>query len=73
MGGKLFSGDTPKICAYCAHADKLQTAEEILCYYKGPVTETFSCRRFTYDPFKRNPGGPVQLRPFPKPPEDDKI
>ena len=50
----LFRKNMPKSCAYCRFGTKLDE-EQILCTKKGLVEITSSCRRFKYDPCKRQP------------------
>lgn len=48
----LFRKDLEKRCAYCRHA--AVAGDEIMaCRKKGIVPQSYGCRKFTYDPFKR--------------------
>ena len=50
--------DRPEIercCARCEHATLLSQCDYILCSKKGIVSDTHVCRRFVYDPLKRDP------------------
>lgn len=60
---RLFHKDNPKVCEYCAWADKT-TGEEMLCYHKGPVDSDYHCRKFKYDPYKRIPGKNMAVKPL---------
>ena len=50
-----------KRCEYCAWADKT-AGGDMLCYYHGPVDKDNSCRKYKYDPFKRVPERPAELK-----------
>lgn len=51
----LFSGDTPRCCAYCLRGKASPQGDMILCPRRGVVPESFFCSRFRYDPLKRVP------------------
>lgn len=65
----LFRKKMPKSCHYCAFSTKLDNSQ-MLCKKHGIVSETFECRKFRYDPFKRIPRKP-QAPDFGKYNEDD--
>lgn len=44
-----------RCCARCEHATILAQCDYILCAKKGVVSDTHVCRRFIYDPLKRDP------------------
>lgn len=44
-----------RCCARCEHATLLSQFDYILCSKKGIVSDTHVCRRFVYDPLKRDP------------------
>jgi hypothetical protein len=48
-------------CAYCTHC-RVLTEREVACRYRGVVPASAYCGRFRYDPIKRIPPPPVQLR-----------
>ena len=50
-----------KVCAYCEHAGCMNDPEKMLCALKGVVSSGFCCRKFIYDPLKRDPAPPVKL------------
>ncbi len=50
----LFRKKIQRSCAYCAHGTALE-GDEYLCAKKGTVTDRPKCRKFAYDPCKRNP------------------
>ncbi len=35
----------------------------MLCYYNGPVAADYKCRRYKYDPYKRNPSRRPDIKP----------
>ena len=47
-----------RCCAYCLHSSDFND-QYVLCEHKGPVGQAESCRRFEYDPLRRQPP-PVQ-------------
>ena len=51
-------------CKYCLKAVLTPDKEVILCPKKGSVSADDSCRRFKYDPLKRQPGGVPELGEF---------
>jgi len=57
----IFSKDIKKMCAYCVHARDFSEGR-VLCEKKGPVSETYKCRSFEYDPLRRQPAPPVKMR-----------
>ena len=44
-----------KCCAFCEKATVLAGDEYVLCSKKGVVALTYKCRRFAYDPLRREP------------------
>lgn len=50
-----------KVCAFCEDGTPLPADAEgnvfVLCKKNGMVKDTYVCRRFSYDPLKREPGG----------------
>ena len=44
-----------KCCRYCERAKSLADESVMLCGRYGVVDTLFCCRRFRYDPLKRNP------------------
>ncbi len=46
------------ICRYCEYARLLLDENQMLCEKKGVVDAGYHCRRFCYDPLKRDPGTP---------------
>ncbi len=57
----LFDKEIRKICAYCANGEDFLT-EQVLCSIHGPVGEHHHCRKFEYDPLRRNPPLPQTLK-----------
>ena len=56
----LFRKKLPKSCEYCSWGTKLDD-HQILCVKRGVVADSFSCRKFSYDPCKRIPCKPKAL------------
>lgn len=53
--------DIDEICAYCEYAQTLNNEEKVLCSVRGVVAAAHKCKKFRYDPLKRNPAPPVQI------------
>ncbi|MBE6903010.1 MAG: hypothetical protein E7480_00170 [Ruminococcaceae bacterium] len=51
----LFNKNIEKCCAVCQRATLLINSEKIMCKKKGVVEADYKCRKFKYDPFKREP------------------
>lgn len=43
------------MCAYCEYATGIFDPEIMVCKKKGLVAKTYKCRKFIYDPLKRQP------------------
>ncbi len=50
----LFRKKIEKRCDYCLHGTVLSD-EQVLCIKKGVVSAQGKCRKFCYDPCKRQP------------------
>lgn len=59
--GALFGRNIEPSCAYCAHGVDAQDKTKCLI---GQIPEGFACRRFQYDPLKREPKGEPSLGKF---------
>jgi hypothetical protein len=57
----LFRKTIEPRCAYCRHGATIGE-NEVACYYKGVMDGSYRCRRFRYDPLRRVPPPPAQLR-----------
>ncbi len=44
-----------RFCRFCGHSSELSDGDTVLCGKKGIVSADFVCRKFTYDPLKREP------------------
>lgn len=51
----LFNKMLEPRCAYCSRGSMAPTGTEFLCPVKGLVQSNFSCKKFDYDPLKRQP------------------
>lgn len=66
---KLFGKkDISASCSYCTHGRIAPNKESILCKKSGLVDVDYSCKKFKYDPLKRQPTRP---RPIVKYDEED--
>ena len=52
---KKRDNDCQKVCLNCENATILQSDDNLLCKYKGIVSEDYFCRKYIYDPLKRQP------------------
>ena len=50
----LFRRKIARSCTYCAWGTKLGE-QQILCAKRGAVADSYACRKFVYDPCKRQP------------------
>lgn len=46
---------TVRQCLYCRHGSQTADGENILCIKKGVMLPHSKCRKFKYDPLKREP------------------
>ena len=53
----LFRKDVEHCCAYCVHGSYIDD-ESVICVKKGVMKSWGKCRRFEYDPLKRQPETP---------------
>ena len=51
----IFSKDITPVCAYCEHARKITSTDDVICDKKGIVRADSSCRKFRYTPLNRIP------------------
>ena len=59
---KLFGKkDIPASCSYCVHGRIAPNKESILCKKAGLVDVDYSCKKFKYDPLKRQPRRPKPI------------
>lgn len=42
-----------KYCRFCEHAETLTDSDKMLCRKRGIVPSSYICRKFVYDPLKR--------------------
>lgn len=50
----LFRKKMPRSCTTCLYSANLSD-HQLLCTKRGVVTDSYSCRKFRYDPCKRIP------------------
>ena len=56
MALKIFNKTTEPQCAFCEHGSPIGDGKTVLCRKVGGVMQSFSkCKKFKYDPFKREP------------------
>ncbi len=62
---KLFNTkEISPACEYCTYGKASPDKEIILCIKNGVVEKTYACKKFKYDPLKRQPRRPVKMEQF---------
>ena len=61
MTKALFDSHIIPSCRYCTYGMASSDEQTILCPKKGVVTYEYACRRFQYDPLKRQPPRPAAV------------
>ena len=67
----IYDKKIDRICAFCQRGESLADGL-ILCHRCGPVTFDHSCRKFQYDPLRREPAS-RELPALQGNPEDFKL
>ncbi len=52
---KFFNKDLPMRCEYCTEARPISGGKEFFCMKNGIVEAFDSCKKYRYDPLKRQP------------------
>ena len=52
---KLFNKKISPACKYCRFSTELAFTNDMICKYKGVTECDNSCRKYRYDPLKRQP------------------
>ena len=60
----LYGKDIVPSCGLCERGTPLSGGEEVLCPKNGVVACGYRCRRFKYDPLKREPRPRLTLPKF---------
>ncbi len=63
MKNKILGDIEPK-CKYCAYGKPAPDDENVLCPHCGMPDKDSSCKKFKYDPLKREPRKPARLASF---------
>lgn len=58
---KKIKHEINRVCAFCELAERMNNQEKMLCSRKGVVASDYCCKKFIYDPLKREPAAPVKL------------
>jgi len=58
-------------CIFCEHSTPLWGDKNVICSKKGVVLGEFCCKKFSYDPLKREPLPPPALPKLEKIDDDD--
>lgn len=64
MKHTLYSKNISPSCAYCIHSKKSKDNKNFLCLKKGVVSSDYSCKKYSYDIFKRIPKRLNKLHSF---------
>lgn len=56
----LFRDDIDPSCLYCTHGNRISETE-VMCLKKGIVSAGASCKKFHYNPLKREPAKHISL------------
>jgi len=51
----IFGKNVEQACVYCVFAKDINDENFMLCKKKGVVESSYKCRKFVYDPLKREP------------------
>ena len=60
----IFGKDIAKYCAFCEYSSDLKTNDEMVCIHRGIVDKAFTCKKFKYDPLKREPVSKPKLKEY---------
>ena len=52
------------ICRFCANSKLTDDDDKVVCSYKGEVDAFSSCKKFSYDLLKRDPGKQKKIEPM---------
>lgn len=56
MALKIFKSKEEPQCAFCEYGNPTANGESVVCKKAGGVMQPYSkCRKYKYDPFKREP------------------
>ncbi len=56
MALKIFNKNTEPQCAFCEYGSPVDDGKTVLCRKMGGIMQAFSkCKKFKYDPLKREP------------------
>lgn len=61
---KIFRKNITPQCAYCSRGMVCNGTKKVVCAKKGVTESTDSCRKFKYDPLKREPLLKLNIRNF---------
>lgn len=55
MSNKHFNKELPHCCEYCVHGNNSEFSGEVICIKRGVTDAKDCCRKYKYDPLKREP------------------
>ncbi len=61
---KRYEAEMERFCKFCECASSLSDPDRMLCRKYGVVEAGGCCRKFRYDPLKREPAAAVKLPPM---------
>ncbi len=50
-----------RMCKYCEHSVDFVDKDKMICSLKGVVSVDYLCKKFTYDPLKREPSKTLRV------------
>lgn len=57
----LFRKDIDPCCSYCTRGTRISNTE-VVCLRRGIVSAGGQCKKFRYDPLRREPASPAPLK-----------
>ncbi|MBO5019735.1 MAG: hypothetical protein J6D52_03620 [Clostridia bacterium] len=55
MSNKHFNKKLPHCCEYCVYGTNSEFSNEVICIKRGVTDAKDYCRKYKYDPLKREP------------------
>lgn len=64
MGKRIIGKDISPKCAYCKNGKPTPDGKSVFCIYCGIPDSEYCCKKYKYDPLKREPQKPAALAEF---------
>ena len=61
---RLFGDNIEPACVYCRYGTRTKNGDKIMCPKNGMVDIYYKCRKFCYDPLRREPSKNAELPEF---------